>query len=144
MPIPTPGSPDGIIAGWWEDLLPPAGGSIVYQTLGNAPTRRFIVQFTDIQHYPGGAPVTFQYKLFENSNNIEVHYQAAPSDSGTHTAGIENQSGTDGTEYAYTTTSLSTPLAVCYQYPGQPACGSGGQDAPWLHEVPMMGTLEPG
>ncbi len=119
MPIPTPGDPDGVIAGWWEDLLPPAGGSIYYQTLGSAPNRYFIVQYTDIQHFGGGNPVTMEFKLFEGSGNVEVHYAAAPSDGGTHSAGRENQDGTVGTQFYLGTGSLITPTAVLYTIPIQ-------------------------
>jgi uncharacterized repeat protein (TIGR01451 family) len=107
---------NGMIAGWWEDLAPQYGGAIHYQTLGITPNRTFILQFTDIQHlgFAGGNPVTFQYKLFEDTNVIEVHYQAAPTDGRTHSAGIENETGTIGLQYYLGKGSLSTPLAVRY------------------------------
>ncbi|MFZ2095862.1 MAG: choice-of-anchor J domain-containing protein [Anaerolineales bacterium] len=112
--FPDPADPNGVIAGWWEDLNPSVGGSLYYQMMGTAPNRYFIVQYTDIQHYPSGNPVTLQYKLFEGSNLIEVHYMAAPSDGGTHSAGLENQDGTVGTQYYLGTAALITPLAVRY------------------------------
>jgi hypothetical protein len=113
--LPDPTTPNGVIAGWWEDLDPAeAGSGLYYQTLGTAPNRVFIVQFSNVQHYPSGNAVTMQYKLFETSNDIEVHYQAAPSDGGTHSAGIENQDGTIGVQYFRGTTALPTPLAVRY------------------------------
>ncbi len=74
----------------------------------------FIVQFTNVQHFGGGNAVTMQCKLFEGSAVIEVHYQAAPSDGGTHSAGIENADGTAGVQYYYGTASLATPEAVRY------------------------------
>jgi hypothetical protein len=113
-PLPAATTPNGVIAGWWEDLNPSAGGTIQYQTLGTAPNRYAIVQYTNVQHYSAGNPVTVQYKLFETTNAIEVHYQAAPSDGGTHSAGIENQTGTIGIQYYLGTAALSTPLAVRY------------------------------
>ena len=58
--------------------------------------------------------MTLQYKLFEGSNYIEVHYMVAPSDGGTHSAGLENQNGTLGTQYYLGTASLTTPEAVRY------------------------------
>jgi len=112
LPDPTP--PNGTIAGWWEDLNPNLGGSIHFQTLGTAPDRYFIVQFTDIPHFGGGNLVTKQYKLFEGSNFIEMHYQSAPSDGGTHSAGIENATGISGVQYYRGTEGLPTPLAVRY------------------------------
>ncbi|MBK8985250.1 MAG: carboxypeptidase regulatory-like domain-containing protein [Chloroflexi bacterium] len=142
--LPDTGIPNGVIAGWWEDLNPSLGGTIQYQTMGSAPSRYMIVQFTDVPHFGGGNAVTLQYKLFEGSNNIEVHYQAAPSDAGTHSAGIENETGTIGLQYYRGTSALPTPLAVCYLYPGQFACGSGGVDAPWLVETPNAGTIAAG
>jgi hypothetical protein len=112
--LPATTTPNGTIAGWWEDFNPTLGGTVHYQTLGSAPNRVFIVQYTNIQHYGGGNAVTLQYKLFETSNAIEVHYQAAPSDGGTHSAGIENADGTLGIQYYRGTTALTTPLAVRY------------------------------
>jgi subtilisin-like proprotein convertase family protein len=112
--LPSPTTPNGVIAGWWEDLNPSAGGTVHYQTLGTAPNRVFIVQYTDIPHFGGGNLVSKQYKLFEGSNIIEVHYLAAPSDGGTHSAGIENATGTLGIQYYRGTASLPTPLAVQY------------------------------
>ena len=112
--IPTGADPNGIIAGWWEDLNPAAGGTVHYQTLGVAPNRYFVAQFTNVLHFGGADPVTLQYKLFEGSNLIEVHYGAAPTGGGTHSAGIENETGTVGTQYYLGTVALATPIAVRY------------------------------
>lgn len=120
QPLPSAGSPNGTIAGWWEDLYPPGGGSIRYQLLGTYPYRRMIVEFNNVPHYSSGNLVTLQYKLFETTNNIEVHYAAAPSDGGTHSAGIEDAAGAIGLQYQYTSSSLSTPVAVRYVYPKGP------------------------
>lgn len=114
-PLPDPAEPNGVIAGWWEDLDPgEAGSGLYYETLGTAPNRVFIIQFSNVQHYPSANPVTMQYKLFETTNDIEVHYEAAPSDGGTHSAGIENTDGTLGVQYYLGTAALPTPIAVRY------------------------------
>ncbi len=132
-PIPTAGNPvDALIAGWWEDLGPTHWSSIHYQTLGTTPNRRFIVQFTDVPHYDTLiSQVTFQYKLFEGTNVIEVHYQAAPSDGGTHSAGIENENGTIGLQYYHGKLPLNTPLAVRYYVPTAEVLLSPGVQEQW-------------
>jgi len=116
-PLPDVGTPNGVIAGWWEDLDPgDAGSEFYYETLGTSPNRRVVISVINVQHFPSGNPVTLQYKLFETSNIVEVHYQAAPSDGGTHSAGIENQDGTIGIQYYLGTDPLAVgaPLAVRY------------------------------
>jgi hypothetical protein len=119
--IPNTAAPNGMVAGWWADLDPRAGGSIKYQVLGNAPTRRFIVQYTEVPHFDWGPndlkPVTFQIKLFESTNGIEVHYVTAQAyNNRQESAGIENQNGTTGLQYFLGRGSLSTPVAVRYVY----------------------------
>ncbi|HEY3246520.1 MAG TPA: thrombospondin type 3 repeat-containing protein [Phycisphaerae bacterium] len=112
--IPNAGSPNGMIAGWWDDLYPPGGGSIRYQALGSPGSQRFIVQFKNVPHFPNGGLSTFQFKLFEGTDVIEVHYQAAPAGNHVNTAGIEDQTGTIGLQYFNGNTDLGTPLAVRY------------------------------
>ncbi len=116
MPMPDEGSPDGVIAGWWDDLNPELPGSALYYgTFGTAPNRTMIIQFSNIQHWPSGNPVTMQFKLFEGSNAIEVHYEAAPGDGfTTHSAGIENQTGTQGRQYHFGEEGLEPLTAVRY------------------------------
>ncbi len=125
-PLPDPETPNGVIAGWWNDLNPGVGGGIHYQTLGTAPHRIFVVQFTDIPHFGGaGGPVTMQFKLFEEIKVIEVHYLAAPSSGGLHSAGVENQDGTIGVQYYLGGDPLPTPIAVRYtSVPTQEAMAS--------------------
>jgi len=113
--LPTMGDPDAVIAAWWGDLNPVEGGSIHTQTLGVAPDRRFIIQFTEIPFLESSALTTHQYKLFEGSNAIEVHYAVA-DDYGNPTAGIENETGSDGLSYAEDI-QLDTPIVVQYVPP---------------------------
>jgi hypothetical protein len=95
--IPSAGSPNGLVAGFWEDIDPGDGiGTIRYQTLGAVGSQEFIVGFYGVPHFPSGNAVSFEMILLEGSNNIELQYLSAPSDGGTHTVGIENQAGTDG------------------------------------------------
>lgn len=118
QPLPDPVPPNGLIAGWWADLNPAAGGAIHTATVGSAPNRQFIVQYRNVPHLVGGQPVTMQIKLFEGLNTIEVHYQNAPSNGTQHTAGIENAAGTAGLVFTRAAGALATPLAVRYEKAG--------------------------
>lgn len=112
--LPTPDSYNYLIAGWWEDINPGVGGAVHYQTLGSAPNRRFIVQFTATPLFGAADTITMQFKLFEADDTIEVHYQQTVTDSNRYSAGIENIDGTDGLQYYYGGDPLPTPLAVAY------------------------------
>ncbi|MCK5803390.1 MAG: thrombospondin type 3 repeat-containing protein, partial [Lentisphaeria bacterium] len=96
-----------MIAASWEDLNPLYGGSISYQTLGTAPERRFILEYLNIAFYGRiNFTASWQIKLFENSNDIEVHYLELDRNNedwgyGTMTAGIVNADSRIGIEWAF-------------------------------------------
>jgi hypothetical protein len=84
---------------FWTDLTfqVPGGGSVFYQTLGSAGSRRFVVQWNNA--YPQGSPnpVTFQVVLYESSNRILFQYQSVglgeanpATNGGRATIGIRN------------------------------------------------------
>ncbi|MHC4498837.1 MAG: GLUG motif-containing protein, partial [Planctomycetota bacterium] len=104
QPLPDPWTPNGLIAGLWSYLYPPAGGTIRYQTLGYPGNREFIIGFYDMPYCcePGYFPVTFEIILHEGTNNIELQYGTAESPGYYTTVGIENFDGTEGLQVAYT------------------------------------------
>jgi hypothetical protein len=61
------------IAPFWDDLFPPAGGGILFETLGSAPARRFVVQW-NVPHISGGSRMDIRAVLFEGSNDIRFCY----------------------------------------------------------------------
>jgi len=99
-PVPSTASPNGILAGLWEDLDTNGNttGTMYYQTLGIAGSREFVVGFYNVEHFPSGNPVTFEMILHEGSNILEVQYGQLSADGGIHTIGVENYDGTAGTE----------------------------------------------
>jgi len=108
--IPNTNTPNDLIAVVWRDLN--ASGlarSVVYQTLGSAPNRRFIAQWTGVPCYGGACGGnTFQAVLYEGSNNIELRYQDVPAPSAK--AGFENADGTIGTDATPYLASFSSGL----------------------------------
>ncbi len=92
-PLPTATLSD-FIAGTWNDLYPPAGGTIQYQTQGIAPNRVFIADYNGINHCCSAGPInTFQIKLFETTNVIEIHNTTITDDTSPHTQGIQSSAG---------------------------------------------------
>jgi len=101
------------IAPFWDDLYPPSGGSVRYQTLGAAPNRRFVVQW-NIPHITSSATSRYDIRamLHEGTNRITFCYvdtivESTTVDSGASaTVGIK---GTAGTGFNY---SCNMPLAT--------------------------------
>ena len=97
--IPATAAPNNYIALCWTDLNPGSGGTISYGTVGTAPNRVFVVDYSGVLFYnASGSIATGQICLFEDGH-IEIH--ATTLDRGTSTAaavmGIENSGGTAGT-----------------------------------------------
>ena len=80
---------------------------MTYETRGVSPNREFIVQFEqDAYRYHTTAVNTFQFVLYESTNDIRVNYRDVTSFGERETAaGIENADGTTGLQY----TPLSQP-----------------------------------
>lgn len=96
--IPLSLYPNTYIAGYWEDLDPSQGGTIQYENLGS----EFIVEFSNVPHLDEAIFVSFQIKLIQGSNEIEIHCQSCPpdSDSDVTTQGIEDSLGFQGFNFA--------------------------------------------
>jgi hypothetical protein len=91
--LPNNTTPNSLVAGFWEDLAPNVAGTIGYGVFGTAPARRLVVSYTGVNHYSTGIPVTFQIKLHESSNVVEVVCIDCTTDGGLHTQGIDNPGG---------------------------------------------------
>ena len=130
--IPDPGCPNEVIAGFWTFLDPTASGAgVYYQTLGGAPTRRFIVEFKAVPLSIGTPLTTWEIILYEGSNEIQVQYVSADSDGRTASAGTENASGTVGIEWKHGTSTAPLSLvntAVRYLPVGRDTDGDGIPD----------------
>ena len=73
--LPDARTPNGLVAGLWKDLNPGFGGAVYYQTVGFAPSRRFIVEFSAVPGFLNAAMLsTFEIVLSETSDEIVVQY----------------------------------------------------------------------
>ena len=129
QPFPTSGIPEATIGGFWTDINPdvaPSGtnGGVFYQTSGSAGSRVFVAEYKALSNYgQTSSDFTFQIKLFEATNIIEVHYLHADNDgvgppNGNGSAGIENAAGTVGNSYYFGTGDIPDNTAVRYSPPG--------------------------
>lgn len=57
----------------YQDINPGVGGTIVYQTMGTAPNRQFVVLYNNIPMFSSGECQYMALILFETSNRIEYH-----------------------------------------------------------------------
>nr|MCU0700754.1 hypothetical protein [Myxococcaceae bacterium] len=117
--IPTTGTPNGMIAALWDDLNSVSPTSTVQaEAFGTAPNRRFVVGWSGVGFYDFSQPgsvtphrLTFQVKLFEGTNVVEIHYCSLDANGATGgretgtsaTVGIENAAGTAGVQHSFNT-----------------------------------------
>jgi hypothetical protein len=96
--IPYAANPNNIIALSWSDWSPQkVAGGIRYETRGEAPNRRFLVQFTNVPEFGGSGRLTSQLVLEEGSNDITIYTSTVSltRSSNRLTQGIENAGGTE-------------------------------------------------
>jgi hypothetical protein len=73
LPVPALDAINNVIALAWVDLVP-GPGQISFETRGQAPRRRLIVNFNQVLAFnENGRRITTQLILFEGTNAIEIH-----------------------------------------------------------------------
>jgi hypothetical protein len=94
--LPNASSPNNVIHGLTADLdlRGASGGSLEYFVEGGAPNRIFVVSYTNVLFRTGGGSVSFQVKLFESSNVIEIHTESFTNTTLAKAQGVENAAGT--------------------------------------------------
>ncbi|MDP3233779.1 MAG: hypothetical protein Q8N26_13445 [Myxococcales bacterium] len=126
-PIPQRGDPDGLIAPFWDDLdlISTASSKIVAGVFGTGTTRHFTVQWEQLMPIGAvGASLTFQARLFETTNVVELH--ACTLTPGTDpmdvnrerglaaSVGIESVDGRDGFQHSFNMATLTAGQVIRY------------------------------
>jgi subtilisin family serine protease len=122
--MPNSAHPNGIVAAWWDDLDPYTGGSISWGTLGSAPTRRFVVTWSNVPHlYLSYTTVTFQIVIEETTNAFVFNYLdtetgSAGSNRGAGaTVGIESADGHEASVISHNAGNINNSSAYrCTPY----------------------------
>ncbi len=97
--------PANMIAPFWDDLDESGSTTkVVYETIGNAPYRKFIVSWLHFGFWLNSADLVFQLVINEDGS-LEYNYQTmsgyADSDGSGASIGIGNQDGTKGQSYLF-------------------------------------------
>lgn len=102
--IPSTAAPNGLIAGFWDDLE--LGSGTVHQGVFalNSGEEVLIIEFDGVQIYGQAASLlTFQIWIFESGLEFDVHYGALGGGVfGSASIGIESPSGAEGVAEACT------------------------------------------
>jgi hypothetical protein len=95
----TPAALQNHIAGLARDLQGQAGSELSYQTLGTAPNRILVVQWTNYRRFSGtGQSYNFQIILSETTNTVGVSYGSfteSNATSGAPQVGLRGNTNTD-------------------------------------------------
>jgi hypothetical protein len=100
--IPSTNKPNTIIAPFWRDLDPSAGGSITYGLIYGTPNL-FVISWNNVRNKANGVPQTFQLVIRgrvggsnEFQNALLFQYKSITKNQ-TTTVGVEDQTGSRGT-----------------------------------------------
>jgi hypothetical protein len=139
-PLPSAAGPEDLLACFWEDLELHGSGPILHATVGAAPARVFVVEFTSVIHAGGASGNVFQLQLGEDGvarcmlrsvvNDRDGVATAVGSEDGTGASGLRFRHG----EFAASSTGVRfcRPTAA----PGAPT-GLFTTPGPGLGEVTL-------
>ncbi len=128
QPLPAPFGPDNMVAPFWDDLFF-VPGSAAYSYSDGA---RLIVQWTNVEHYGGGGPYTFQ-AILQRDGTIIYQYSSMGNPLNGATIGMQNVSRDDGFTVVFNHSYVHDGLAV--RISAAPR---------WLTVSPLFGKLGPG
>jgi hypothetical protein len=106
--FPWPAAPRPIFAPFWDDLVLRAAGSVCVRTLGAAPMRTTVVEWSDTSIYMNDAAhLTFELVLREGTNQVDFVYQtlaagtgpAARLEGASAGVGVQGPMGLDSTRH---------------------------------------------
>ena len=116
--IPSTVVPNGVIAPFWDDLNPGVGGAVYSSVTGTAPNRAVHFEWFNVPHFVNVGAATLEVSLYETTNEIRFRYldtefgNIAFNAGRSATAGVENQTGSDGTQYSRNAALLTNGKAI--------------------------------
>ncbi len=92
--LPDPNDPSDLIAFFWDDLNPGAGGTVSYEANGEI----FVAQYTAVSEFGGDGSITVQVILDPDEEAVRINYQSLDGgiDTSSATIGQEGAGGAQG------------------------------------------------
>ena len=118
-PLPSSTAPGNLIAMFWDDLNPSAGGEVRY----TADAGRLVVSFLDVPRYSSGGPYTFAAILTPDGGITLQYLTMLGSRLNESTVGIQNGHGSEGLQIAYNQHYVHDMLAVRFDPPQETSLG---------------------
>ncbi|MGH2454935.1 MAG: carboxypeptidase regulatory-like domain-containing protein [Candidatus Limnocylindria bacterium] len=115
--IPNPNPPNAAIYPLWIDMVVDGSAAIDYDTIGTAPSRTFVIEYSQVRVFGGAARLDLEVKLHEDGR-IDLLYgdnPANPGDGRRSTIGIENADGTDALQFSFFDSLLGASVAYRYE-----------------------------
>jgi hypothetical protein len=116
--------PPSLIAAFWDDLIMKSTTAITTRTVGNAPNRQFVVQWSDISILDEdgndlNASLTFEIVLYEGSNDIQFMYRTMTglrSDGSSATIGFQDLKRTSAIQVSFNQPIVSAEYVKTYHF----------------------------
>ncbi len=147
-PLPNASTPDTLFV-FWDDLMTRAAG-ICTATVGLAPNRTFVTQWSDLHFYPTNDPLVhlnFQTALNEGTNTIDVLYGAMTggnASGASATVGIQEGAGSRYQLLSYDTAGSIMPNSSYRWTPsGGMVCNTLGRCVSCTDRTPCSPTGNP-
>ncbi|MEZ5177985.1 MAG: S8 family serine peptidase [Acidimicrobiales bacterium] len=116
--IPNAAAPNAALYGFWDDLIVDGSSSVLADTFGSAPNRRFVIEWRNVALLADTTKrLSFQIVLYESTaQRVRLQYKDiadGTAEAGTSaTVGTENAAGNGGTQVLYNNGLLFDGLSV--------------------------------
>jgi hypothetical protein len=123
QPIPAPFIPNAAVLAFWDELWiePGFAGSVLTETVGEAPNRRFVIEWRDAAvQFDMSQIVRFEIVLHETGEIGLAYHTASPSPlqrGGSASIGTEDETGSIGFQYSFNQPVLDSGTAVLFTSP---------------------------
>ncbi|MGW0929755.1 S8 family serine peptidase [Streptomyces sp. NPDC002644] len=117
--IPSTAAPNAALYPFWDDLTVTSPGQVTTRSWGEAPNRRFLVEWRDVM--PRGTTVRFSFSVeLTESGGVTYRYKDVPAGNArlqgnSATVGVENATGTVALQYALNQPVLSDGMSISFR-----------------------------